>query len=345
MNAIPMLGSARLDRAGRDHERRRSRRHAVHRGRHVPVRHARLRRRADRPAAQAAHPAGHRHPHRVPPLPRQRPPAGPRGRRPAAPGADLAPPRPGGAARAGRGPHPDLGARQRRPAVPARPLRRLPPAALARAGAAGERAHRPGRPGRGVGAAPAAGRAPAAARPARLGRPARLRPHRDLRPRGAGPLAGPGDDLLGDRVPRPRAPRGRRARHRAEPRPLGLGQVAAARPERPAVRRRRPDADGVHLARRAGRRCCRPTSASGRGSAPRSGRPPRTSCSSIDGAELPPGNHVVPPDGVHGVTVLDLPARWDELEDPTRLRLQFEGDRAGRRRPLTRCRRCGSATR
>jgi S-DNA-T family DNA segregation ATPase FtsK/SpoIIIE len=46
----------------------------------------------------------------------------------------------------------------------------------------------------------------------------------------------------------------------------------------------------------------------------------------IDGAELPPGNHVVPPDGVHGVTVLDLPERWDEIEDATRLRLQFEGD-------------------
>ena len=43
----------------------------------------------------------------------------------------------------------------------------------------------------------------------------------------------------------------------------------------------------------------------------------------IDGGHLPPGNHVVPPDGLHGVTLLDLPARWDELEDPTRLRLQF----------------------
>ena len=53
----------------------------------------------------------------------------------------------------------------------------------------------------------------------------------------------------------------------------------------------------------------------------------------IDGAELPPGNHIVPPDGVHGVTVLDLPVRWDELEDASRLRLQFEGDRA-RGRPL-----------
>ena len=45
----------------------------------------------------------------------------------------------------------------------------------------------------------------------------------------------------------------------------------------------------------------------------------------LDGADLPPGNHVVPPDGLHGVTVLDLPARWDELEDATRLRLALLG--------------------
>jgi S-DNA-T family DNA segregation ATPase FtsK/SpoIIIE len=43
----------------------------------------------------------------------------------------------------------------------------------------------------------------------------------------------------------------------------------------------------------------------------------------IDGGHLSPGNHVIPPYGVHGVTVLDLPAHWDELEDPTRLRLDF----------------------
>jgi len=43
-----------------------------------------------------------------------------------------------------------------------------------------------------------------------------------------------------------------------------------------------------------------------------------------DGAQLPPGNHVIPPDGLHGVTVLDLPTRWDELDDATRLRLQLE---------------------
>jgi S-DNA-T family DNA segregation ATPase FtsK/SpoIIIE len=47
----------------------------------------------------------------------------------------------------------------------------------------------------------------------------------------------------------------------------------------------------------------------------------------VDGGVLPPGNHVIPPDGLHGVTVLDLPSRWDELEDSTRLRLLFE-DRA-----------------
>ncbi|GAA2139750.1 type VII secretion protein EccC [Nocardioides koreensis] len=45
-----------------------------------------------------------------------------------------------------------------------------------------------------------------------------------------------------------------------------------------------------------------------------------------DGAALPPGNHVVPPDGLHGVTLLDLPARWDELDDASRLRIQLEGE-------------------
>ncbi|MEJ7833889.1 MAG: type VII secretion protein EccCa, partial [Nocardioides sp.] len=43
-----------------------------------------------------------------------------------------------------------------------------------------------------------------------------------------------------------------------------------------------------------------------------------------DGAELPPGNHVVPPDGLHGVTLIDLPPRWTEMEDATRLRILFE---------------------
>ncbi|GEP37574.1 type VII secretion protein EccC [Nocardioides psychrotolerans] len=48
-----------------------------------------------------------------------------------------------------------------------------------------------------------------------------------------------------------------------------------------------------------------------------------------DGVELPPGNHVIPPDGLHGVTVIDLPARWGELEDASRLRIHFDDGPAG----------------
>ncbi len=48
----------------------------------------------------------------------------------------------------------------------------------------------------------------------------------------------------------------------------------------------------------------------------------------LDGVQLPPGNHVLPSDGVHGVTVLDLPERWDELTDSSRLRIQLEGGTA-----------------
>ena len=44
----------------------------------------------------------------------------------------------------------------------------------------------------------------------------------------------------------------------------------------------------------------------------------------VDGGWLPPGNHLIPDEGVHGVTVLDLPERWEELDDPTRLRLNIE---------------------
>jgi DNA segregation ATPase FtsK/SpoIIIE, S-DNA-T family len=47
----------------------------------------------------------------------------------------------------------------------------------------------------------------------------------------------------------------------------------------------------------------------------------------VDGVTIPPGNHVLPHDGVHGVTVLDLPARWDELVDASWLRLQLDGER------------------
>lgn len=56
----------------------------------------------------------------------------------------------------------------------------------------------------------------------------------------------------------------------------------------------------------------------------------------IDGGHLPPGNHIIPPDGLHGVTLIDLPERWDELDDPTRLRLDFEDlPPEGNRRPVS----------
>ncbi|GEL96313.1 type VII secretion protein EccCa [Cellulomonas composti] len=41
----------------------------------------------------------------------------------------------------------------------------------------------------------------------------------------------------------------------------------------------------------------------------------------VDGGHVPPGNGVLTADGVLGVTVLELPERWDELDDPSTLRL------------------------
>ncbi|MCL2542106.1 MAG: type VII secretion protein EccCa [Nocardioidaceae bacterium] len=45
-----------------------------------------------------------------------------------------------------------------------------------------------------------------------------------------------------------------------------------------------------------------------------------------DGAALAPGNHVVPPDGLHGVTVIDLPQQWGEIDDASTLVLQIAAD-------------------
>ncbi|MGL5818199.1 MAG: type VII secretion protein EccCb, partial [Phycicoccus sp.] len=45
----------------------------------------------------------------------------------------------------------------------------------------------------------------------------------------------------------------------------------------------------------------------------------------VDGGEVPPGNPVVTPDGVLGVTVLDLPEQWGELTAATTLRLAVGG--------------------
>jgi S-DNA-T family DNA segregation ATPase FtsK/SpoIIIE len=55
----------------------------------------------------------------------------------------------------------------------------------------------------------------------------------------------------------------------------------------------------------------------------------------VDGGDVPPGNPVVTPDGVLGVTVLDLPEQWGELTSPTTLRLAVG-------QPLTRGPRAGS---
>ena len=52
----------------------------------------------------------------------------------------------------------------------------------------------------------------------------------------------------------------------------------------------------------------------------------------VDGGVVPPGNPVVTADGVMGVTVLDLPARWGELADPGTTRLAV-GGRAARQVP------------
>ena len=44
----------------------------------------------------------------------------------------------------------------------------------------------------------------------------------------------------------------------------------------------------------------------------------------LDNVTIPPGNSVITEEGVQGVTVIDLPERWDELTDDTRLRLHLE---------------------
>ncbi len=104
-------------------------------------------------------------------------------------------------------------------------------------------------PGRCVGAASAARRPPTPTQSAGQHRPAGLRPGRAVRARGSRPRTRPLDGLLGSGLPRSRAPRDRRALHRAEPRALGLAEVAPPRAERAAGRRRRPQPDGHHLAR------------------------------------------------------------------------------------------------
>ncbi|WP_278257568.1 FtsK/SpoIIIE domain-containing protein [Nocardioides convexus] len=117
-------------------------------------------------------------------------------------------------------------------------------------GPARGRPHRRRGPGVGLGAAPAPRRPPAPARPARIHRPARLRPDRGLRRRGGGPLHGAGAALLRHGLPVAGEPAGRGARDRRHAGPLGLGEVAAARPQPAPERRRRPGPDGDDLAHR-----------------------------------------------------------------------------------------------
>ncbi len=51
----------------------------------------------------------------------------------------------------------------------------------------------------------------------------------------------------------------------------------------------------------------------------------------IDNVYVPPGHSVITEDGVQGMTILDLPDRWDELTDETRVRLHLQDvDAAGR---------------
>jgi S-DNA-T family DNA segregation ATPase FtsK/SpoIIIE len=44
----------------------------------------------------------------------------------------------------------------------------------------------------------------------------------------------------------------------------------------------------------------------------------------LDNVMIPPGHSIITDEGVQGVTVIDLPDRWDELNDDTRLRLHLE---------------------
>ena len=55
----------------------------------------------------------------------------------------------------------------------------------------------------------------------------------------------------------------------------------------------------------------------------------------VDGGSLPPGNNLVPEEGLEGITVLDLPASWGEVDDAHRLRLHVEALLPGGRCALT----------
>ena len=54
----------------------------------------------------------------------------------------------------------------------------------------------------------------------------------------------------------------------------------------------------------------------------------------VDNGTLPPGNHLVPTEGVHGMTVISLPTRYAELDDPFTLRLNIADARLRRGVPV-----------
>jgi len=46
----------------------------------------------------------------------------------------------------------------------------------------------------------------------------------------------------------------------------------------------------------------------------------------VDSVYVPPGHSVITEDGVQGMTIIDIPERWEELTDETRVRLHLEED-------------------
>ena len=262
----------------------------LHRRGHVPLRHARLHHRPDRPAAEAARAAGDRLAHRVPALPRQRPQGRPRGRRPAAPRADLAPPRRRRPAR--RWPRSGRGSGSTARADPGFLHVRygaVRPAARPRAGAAGERrrstrsTRRP--PRRCTGCSSCTGSSPTCRRRSTCGPSTGSRcaaPRSAARSLARAMICSATAFQSPDHLVVAVLSSEQNLAHWDWVKWLPHAQSARA------DRRRRPDADGLDLARPTWRRCCRPTSATGRGSAPTSARRRRTCCSSSTAATCRP---------------------------------------------------------
>ena len=160
--------------------------------------------------------------------------------------ARLAAPGSGGAAGGrGRG-QPGLGAGAGQPGRPAGAVRRRRPAALRRDRGTGRPRRGRRRPGRSVGRATTARDTSGAARPSGRRRPPTAAPDRGHRAAGPCPRRGPRPRLLRCGSALPRSARRRRARGRGHARRVGVGQVAAARAERGAVRCGRPGPEGRH---------------------------------------------------------------------------------------------------